>query len=178
MLTTTMPWAVSVALLALAACQSPALLRTARTLPAGGNDLSLSFNLSHVSAKVAGVPDDIESGVPSSFNYPNLIADILYSHGVSNDFELGRARSLGSGLFELNTKLRYLETPQGRVHAALAPVIGYRVLGIVLEYLAPPETIAPSRVALDGSKTNVSRDDIQRSARSFAPSALYLIRAQ
>ena len=36
------------------ACQSPALLRTARTLPPGSSDWSLSFNVTHLSTNVAG----------------------------------------------------------------------------------------------------------------------------
>jgi hypothetical protein len=121
----------ALALFAVAGCQSPALLRTARTLPAGGNDLSLSFNLSHVSAHVVDDANTLARAVPTSFNYPNPVPDILYSHGMSDDVELGARVSLGSGLFELDAKVRYLETAQNRLHAALAPALGYRVLGIV-----------------------------------------------
>lgn len=118
-------------LLPSAGCQSPALLRTARTLPAGSSDWSVSFNWTHVSTNVAGVPDTIERAVSSSFNYPNPVPELLYSRGITRDWELGGRLSLGSGLFELNTKLRYLEAAQGRLHAALAPALGYRALGIV-----------------------------------------------
>jgi hypothetical protein len=113
------------------ACQSPALTRTARTLPPGTSDWAVSFNLTHVSTNVAGVPAAVQTAAASSFNYPNPIPDIFYSHGLTRDLELGGRVALGSGLFELNSKLRYLETPQGRFQAALAPAVGYRVLGIV-----------------------------------------------
>ena len=114
-----------------AGCQSPALLRTARTLPPGASDWSLSFNWTRVSTNVAGVPDTLEQAVASSFNYPNPVPELLYSRGIRRGLELGGRISLGSGLFELNGKLRYLEAAQGRLHAALAPALGYRVLGIV-----------------------------------------------
>jgi hypothetical protein len=112
-------------------CQSPALLRTARTLPPGTSDWSVSFNLTHLSTNVAGVPEPLEKVVSSSFNYPNPVPELLYSHGISPELEIGGRLSLGSGLVELDTKFRYLEADQGRLHAALAPAFGYRALGIV-----------------------------------------------
>jgi hypothetical protein len=118
-------------LLGTAGCQSPALSRTARTLPPGASDWSVSFNLTHVSTNLAGVPAALDRVVSSSFNYPNPVPELLYSHGVSPELELGGRLSLGSGLVELNTKFRYLEAAQGRLHAALAPAVGYRALGIV-----------------------------------------------
>lgn len=123
--------ALAATLLGVAACQSPALLRTARTLPAGSGDLALSLSFTHVSASAAGVPDSVASAASSAFNYPNPVPDVLYSHGIANNLELGGRLSLGSGLLELNGKLRYLEAAGGKLHAALAPALGYRVLGIV-----------------------------------------------
>ena len=122
---------LSASLLASVGCQSPALTRTARTLPPGASDWSASFNLTHISTNVAGVPDTLERAVASRFNYPNPIPDLLYSHGISSGSELGGRLSLGSGLLELNSKFRYLEAAQGRLQAAVAPAIGYRALGIV-----------------------------------------------
>lgn len=121
----------ALALLSVMACQSPALLRTARTLPAGSNDLALSLSFTHVSASAAGVPDVIERAASSAFNYPNPVPDILYAHGLLDDLELGGRLSLGSGLLELNAKLRYLEAFNGKLHAALGPALGYRLLGLV-----------------------------------------------
>jgi hypothetical protein len=116
------------------ACQSPALLRTARTLPEGTSDLSLSLNLTHISARPRAADTfagAAERAAASQFNYPNPIPEVLYSHGVSNDVELGARVGVGSGLFEVNSKFRFLQTAHGALQAALAPAIGYRVLGLV-----------------------------------------------
>jgi hypothetical protein len=124
------PRLLGLCLLPVVGCQSPALLRTARTLPPGASDWSLSLNWTRVSTNVAGLPEALESEV-SSFNYPNPLPELLYSRGILPGVELGGRLSLGSGLFELNGKLRYLEVAEGRLQAALAPALGYRVLGIV-----------------------------------------------
>jgi hypothetical protein len=112
------------------ACQSPAIVRTARTLPAGANDFSLSLNLAHVSARAAGAPGAARAAA-TQFNYPELVPELMVSHGITDDVELGGRVGLGAGLFELNSKLRFLRTADDRFHAALAPALGYRVLGIV-----------------------------------------------
>lgn len=120
-------WGALAALLS--SCQSPALVRTARTLPAGEGDLALSFNLTRVSLRakeLEGVPVPLQD-----FNLPNPIPDVLYNRGLSDDIELGGRLSLGSGLLELNAKLRYLRTARGALHLAVAPALGYRVLGLV-----------------------------------------------
>jgi hypothetical protein len=113
----------------LCACQSPALVRTARTLPEGGSDISLSLNLTRVSLR-----EDVIGGAPiplSEFNLPNPIPDVSYDHGVSDDLELGARLSLGSGLIEARAKLRFIEAANGTLHLALAPAAGYRVLALV-----------------------------------------------
>jgi hypothetical protein len=121
-------------LFAAAACQSPAILRSARTLPEGTSDFSLSLNLTHLSARTQAAEtaaSAVERAAVDHFNYPNPVPEVLYSHGVSDDIELGGRVGLGSGLFELNSKFRFLHTAEGRLHAALAPALGYRVLGLV-----------------------------------------------
>jgi hypothetical protein len=113
----------------LIACQSPALVRTARTLPEGGSDISLSLNLTRVSLR-----EDVIGGAPlplSEFNLPNPIPDVSYDYGVTDDLELGARLSLGSGLIEARTKLRFIEAAKGTLHLALAPAAGYRVLALV-----------------------------------------------
>ncbi|HTV18665.1 MAG TPA: hypothetical protein VMG12_08345 [Polyangiaceae bacterium] len=113
----------------LAACQSPALVRTARTLPAGGNDLSLTVAVTRVS-----FPDVVVEGtrVPiEDFTLPSPIPDVLYAHGLSDDLELGGRLSLGSGLIEAQSKWRFIQAAQGTLHVALAPAVGYRVLALV-----------------------------------------------
>src|SRR5690349_377911 len=80
------------------ACQSPAIVRTARTLPAGANDVSLSLNLTHVSARAAGAPA-VARAATSQFNYPELVPELMVSHGITDDVELGGRVGLGAGLF-------------------------------------------------------------------------------
>jgi hypothetical protein len=123
-------WALGgVALGASFACQSPALVRTARTLPEGGNDLSFSFNLTRVSLRDVDVEGNV---IPlQDFNLPNPIPDVLYDHGVTDDVELGGRLSLGSGLMELHSKIRFVEAANSTLHMALAPALGYRVLALV-----------------------------------------------
>jgi hypothetical protein len=113
----------------LLACQSPALVRTARTLPEGGSDISLSLNLTRVSLR-----EEVIGGAPiplSDFNLPNPIPDVSYDYGLTDDLELGARLSLGSGLIEARTKLRFIEAANGTLHVALAPAAGYRVLALV-----------------------------------------------
>jgi hypothetical protein len=110
-------------------CQSPALVRTARTLPEGGSDLSFSLNLTRVSLR-----EDVIDGpaIPlQDFNLPNPIPDVLYDYGVTDDLELGARLSLGSGLIEAHSKLRFIEAADSTLHLALAPALGYRVLALV-----------------------------------------------
>lgn len=118
------------ALLCATGCQNPALSRSARSLPAGTSDWSLSFNLTHISTNLPGVPSSVQRIAPHSFDYPNPIPEISYRHGLNDRFELGGRISPGSGLLELQTKFQYLELDH-RFFAALGPSFGYRALGIV-----------------------------------------------
>jgi hypothetical protein len=110
-------------------CQSPALVRTARTLPEGGHDLAFSVNVSRASVG----PVEVEgTRIPlQDFNLPNPVPDILYDYGLSDDIELGGRLSLGSGMAELHATLRFVEAATGTLHMALAPAAGYRVLALV-----------------------------------------------
>lgn len=118
------------AVVALFGCQSPALVRTARTLPEGGSDLSFSLNVTRVA--FPDVVVDEGTRIPlEDFTLPNPIPDILFDHGVSDDVELGARLSLGSGLVEVHSKLRFIEAARGTLHVALAPAAGYRVLALV-----------------------------------------------
>jgi hypothetical protein len=113
----------------LLACQSPALVRTARTLPEGGSDLSFALNVTRVE-----FPDVIVDGrrVPlPDYTLPNPLGDVLYAYGLRDDVELGARLSLGAGLIEAQTKLRFVEAAHGTLHLALAPAAGYRVLALV-----------------------------------------------
>jgi hypothetical protein len=113
----------------LLACQSPALVRTARTLPEGGSDLSFAVNVTRVE-----FPDVTVDGrrVPlPDYTLPNPLVDVLYAYGLSDDVEIGARLSLGAGLIEAQTKLRFVEAAHGTLHLALAPAAGYRVLALV-----------------------------------------------
>ncbi len=98
-------------------------------MPEGGNDLSFSFNLTRVSLRDVEVEGNV---IPlQDFNLPNPIPDVLYDHGVTDDVELGGRLSLGSGMMELHSKLRFVEAANSTFHMAVAPAIGYRVLALV-----------------------------------------------
>jgi hypothetical protein len=119
------------ALLCILSCQSPGLSRSARSLPAGASDWSLSFTFTHLSANARGVPSAVERVASQAFNYPNPLPEVSYRHGVNDRFELGGRISPGSGLLELQTKFQYLALDRERFAAALGPSFGYRTLGIV-----------------------------------------------
>jgi hypothetical protein len=104
-------------------------VRTARTLPEGGHDLSFSVNVSRVSLG----PVEVEGQrIPlQDFNLPNPVPDVLYDYGVTDDVQLGGRLSLGSGLIEAHALLRFVETARGTLHMAVAPAVGYRALGLV-----------------------------------------------
>ena len=115
--------------LCLAACQSPALIRTARTLPKGANDLSLSLNVARASigeTNVSGLNVPVRD-----FNLPNPIPEVMIDHGLTDDVQLGLRLSLGSGLVEAHAVLRFIETAGSTLHVAVAPAAGYRALGLV-----------------------------------------------
>ncbi|HWO09283.1 MAG TPA: hypothetical protein VNN80_07380 [Polyangiaceae bacterium] len=110
-------------------CQSPAFVRTARTLPRGASDLALSLNLTRVSiaeTDVRGVTVPVED-----FNLPNPVPDVMYDYGVTDDVQLGVRLSFGSGLAEVHVVARFIEAARSTLHVALAPAAGYRVLGLV-----------------------------------------------
>lgn len=112
-----------------AGCQSPALVRTARTLPRGATDLSLTLN-----AARASIGEVNASGVAipvRDFNLPNPLPEVMLDRGLTDDVQVGLRFSLGSGLIEAHSVLRFVEAAQSTLHVALAPAAGYRVLGLV-----------------------------------------------
>jgi hypothetical protein len=111
------------------ACQAPAVVRTARTLPEGAVDLSVALYHTRLSFDA---PSSGGVEVPlSSFDLPNPVPDVLYGYGISDEVELGGRLSLGSGLLEGSLKYRYFESEAGTLHLAIAPALGYRALGLV-----------------------------------------------
>jgi hypothetical protein len=113
----------------LAGCQSPALVHTARTLPRGATDLSLSLNLTRASigeVNASGVAIPVRD-----FNLPNPVPEVMLDHGITDDVELGLRLSLGSGLIEAHGVMRFIEAANSTLHVAVAPSAGYRVLGLV-----------------------------------------------
>lgn len=109
------------------ACQSPAITSTARTLPRGGADVSLSLNLTRVSTSSFEV-DGVR--VPSAgYTYPSFVPELAIAFGVVDDVELRARLAASSGLIEGSLKYRFLHV--NALHVALAPALGYRTLGIV-----------------------------------------------
>jgi hypothetical protein len=119
-----------IGLLASLACQTPAILRTARTLPEGAIDISASVNVTNLSTDEVVVDGQVVAP-DYDFTYPNLVPELLLNYGVSDDFELGGKLSMGSGLFEANAKYRFVHAADGALHVAAAPSVGYRALFFV-----------------------------------------------
>lgn len=121
------PWRLLVASSLIGACQSPAITTTARTLPRGGADVSLSMNVTRISSpalEVEGVR------VPTAgYTYPSFVPELMIAVGAADDLELRGRLAAASGLLEGGIKYRFLHTE--RLHVALAPALGYRTLGIV-----------------------------------------------
>ena len=118
-------------LLGSAACQTPAIVRTARTLPEGEGDVSLAVNVTRISVDETEAEQAAGVDVDTSFTYPNLVPDLLYNYGITDDFEFGGRLSLASGMLEANVKYRYLQSDDGKLHMAVAPAVGYRALFLV-----------------------------------------------
>ena len=123
-------WAKVVAVLPFLACQTPAILRTARTLPQGSIDLSASVNITNISTDQLTV-DGMVVTPDADFTYANFVPELLLNYGVSDDFEMGGKLSLGSGMIEANLKYRFVHAADGALHIAAAPAVGYRSLGLV-----------------------------------------------
>lgn len=98
-------------------------------MPEGGSDLSFSVSVSRVSLRELVV--DGTTLPTRHFVLPNPVPELLYDYGVSDDVEVGARLSLGSGLLEAHTKLRFVEAARGTLHLALAPAVGYRALALV-----------------------------------------------
>jgi hypothetical protein len=136
-----------VGLLPFLACQTPAILRTARTLPEGAIDISASVNVTNLSTDEVTV-DGVVVTRDSDFTYPNLVPELLLNYGVSDDFEVGGKLSLGSGMFEANLKYRFVHAADGALHVAAAPSLAYRTLGLV----SGPVATLPVLLTYDVSK--------------------------
>jgi hypothetical protein len=112
---------------ALSSCQSPVILSTARTLPRGAADVSLSLNTTRVSTSAIEI-DGRRVRAPA-FTYPSVVPEVAIAFGVADDFELRGRLASAAGLVEAGAKYRFIHAPV--FHAALAPALGYRTLGIV-----------------------------------------------
>ncbi len=118
-------------------CLNVGVYRTARSLPEGEGDLSLTW--SYVRATVAArdvttvdgeeVVADGES--EATFGYPNVVPEIAYHHGVLDDLELGGRLAPTAGFGELDAKYRFYGSNAERMHLAVQPTLGYRGLGFI-----------------------------------------------
>jgi hypothetical protein len=123
-------WVGIIGALPFLACQTPAILRTARTLPKGAVDISASVNITNLSTDELVVDGEIVRA-HYDFTYPNFVPELLLNYGVSDDFEIGGKVSLGSGSLEANVKYRFVHAADGALHVAAAPSAAYRTLGLV-----------------------------------------------
>ncbi|MEE2960763.1 MAG: hypothetical protein VYA34_08470 [Myxococcota bacterium] len=60
---------------------------------------------------------------------PNLIPEVGYHIGVSDNWEIGGRVVFAAGLLELDAKYRFLRTADDDLHMAILPALGYRALG-------------------------------------------------
>lgn len=118
------------ATLALPGCLASGVYRTARTLEKGEGDLNLTFSAFQVGGGETTTTDANGNKVTTqdpSITIPNIIPEVAYHIGVTDDLELGGRAALGSMLMEVDAKYRFLRT--GDLHMAIAPALGFRALG-------------------------------------------------
>ena len=103
-------------------CLTMGVYRTAHVMPEGEGDFGLNFSV--VRATI-----DEPSGTSigkTSFTYPNLIPEIAYHYGMSENTEVGGRIALGAGMIELDVKYRLLHSDA--LDLAVIPAAGYQAL--------------------------------------------------
>ena len=126
----TLAFATLLATLALPGCLSAGIYRTARTLEKGEGDLNVTFSAFQIGGvkttetKADGTKVTSES---DAITIPNIIPEIAYHIGVTDDFEVGGRAAAGSALLEVDAKYRFFRSDS--MHLAVAPALGFRALG-------------------------------------------------
>jgi hypothetical protein len=110
---------------AMSGCLTIGMYRTAHVLPEGEGDFGLNFSVVRASVEE---PSGSNLGT-TTVTYPNVIPEISYHYGVSENAEVGGRIALGSGMIELDTKYRLLQSDG--LDLAVQPAVGYRSLGFI-----------------------------------------------
>jgi len=119
----------------LAGCPSAGIYRTARTLEEGNSDFGMAFSATRIAAGETTTTDPITGEKTTedatSVVIPNLIPELNYHIGLTDDFEFGGRIAVGSLLMELDGKYRLMRSEDGRFHLAVQPAVGYRTAVVI-----------------------------------------------
>ncbi len=120
------PLVLTILALASSGCLMAGNYHSAKTLEKGTSKFGATF--SFITYEFETVD---ETGQPNQerFTLPNLIPELTYHVGVTDDVELGGRVALGSLALEGDAKFRFFKTD--RLHLALAPAIGYQAAFLV-----------------------------------------------
>ncbi len=126
----TLALAALLALTALPGCLSAGIYRTARTLEKGEGDLNVTFSAFRIGGTKTTETQADGTKVTSesdAITIPNIIPEIAYHVGVTDDFEVGGRAAAGSALLEVDAKYRFFRSDN--LHLAVAPALGFRSFG-------------------------------------------------
>ena len=144
------------------ACLNVGVYRTARTLPEGEGDFSMTWSYvrakigkREVTTEVNGQEIVVDEQPAAIFTYPNLVPELAYHHGVTDDLELGGRLALAAGLAELDAKYRFIGSQESEFHLAVQPAGGYRALGFIEGFSASLPLIATYDLS-DGISINAA----------------------
>lgn len=102
-------------LVSLSGCMMAGNYHTAKPLGKGISSFGLTFSANHYMFDYANVPN---------FTIPNLLPELTYHVGVTDDLDLGGRVSLGALGLEVDAKYRVFES--GGLHLALAPAATFQ----------------------------------------------------
>jgi hypothetical protein len=112
--------------------------RTARTLPEGEGDFTLTWSYVRATVEEHDVTTQIDGEKivvarepKMSFGFPQVVPELAYHHGVAPNLELGGRLAPTAGLGEIDAKYRFLGGDGVPLHLAVQPTVGYRGLGFL-----------------------------------------------
>lgn len=109
-------------------CPMSGNYHSARTLEKGTSSIGTSFSMTtfvREEVDANGQP----TGEEDRLSLPNIIPELTYHIGVTDDIELGGRVAIGSLGLELDAKFRFIHGES--LHVAVAPAIGYQSAFIV-----------------------------------------------
>ena len=108
-------------------CFAVGTYRTAQTLGEGESDFGMSVSASKIQTSDTTTKDSVTGETikhkGTNVSFINLIPEMNYHIGVTDDLELGGRIALGSMFMELDAKYRFFQSD--KLHLALQPSIGY-----------------------------------------------------